>query len=47
VIARDKKGYGKRYVYPRGLYELKEIDGIERPVPTARVDPVSTLIPNK
>jgi hypothetical protein len=47
VIAKDKSRKGKRYVYPAGTYEVKEIKGMERPVPASKVDPVTTLIPKK
>jgi len=47
VISKEKSRKGKRYVYPAGTYEVKEINGIERPVSIPLVDPVTTLIPKK
>jgi hypothetical protein len=45
VVPKDRKKPAKKYVYPSGYYELKERDGITRPIPTAAIDPVATLIP--
>lgn len=45
VIAPDKSG--KKYVYPKGYYSLETINGIERPVPAVKMEPVATLIPKK
>jgi len=45
VVPKDRKKPAKKYVYPAGYYELKEKDGIIRPVPITPVDPVVTLIP--
>jgi hypothetical protein len=45
VVPKDRKKPAKKYVYPSGYYELKEKDGITRPVPNTSIDPVATLIP--
>ena len=45
VIPKDRKKPAKKYVYPAGNYDLKEKDGITRPVPNTPIDPVATLTP--
>jgi len=46
VIAK-RTGIVKKYVYPKGYYSVKEVDGQERPVPDVPIDPVAKLIPKK
>ncbi len=45
VVPKDRKKSANKYVYPAGYYELKEKDGVTRPVPNTSIDPVATLIP--
>ena len=45
VMARDGTGKGEKYVYPAGYYTVKQVEGISRPVPVVKVDPVATLTP--
>lgn len=45
VVPRDRGKPAKRYVYPKGYYTLQTVNGQERPVPVAAVDPVATLVP--
>jgi hypothetical protein len=47
VIPTDRTKKGKKYVYPKGMYEVKDIGGVERPVPVVKIDPVATLIPKR
>ena len=45
VIPEDRTQPGKKYAYNPGYYTIEVIDGVERPVPTVRVEPVAVLIP--
>jgi hypothetical protein len=45
VVPLDRSKPAKKYVYPKGFYSTKEINGISRPVPTTAMDPVAQLIP--
>lgn len=47
VIPRDRTGKGEKYVYPAGYYEIKEVEGVLRPVPVVKLDPVAMLVPKK
>jgi hypothetical protein len=45
VIPKDRTGKGEKYVYPAGYYQIKEIGGIQRPVPVVKIDPAAVLVP--
>lgn len=45
VVPLDRSKPAKKYVYPAGYYNLKTINGVTRPVPVTRMDPVATLFP--
>ena len=45
VVPLDRSKPAKKYVYPKGFYSIKEINGIDRPVPTTTLEPVARLIP--
>ncbi len=45
LVPRDRSAKGQKFVYPAGFYTIKEIGGIERPVPVVQVDPVAVLVP--
>jgi hypothetical protein len=47
VVPKDRMKSALRYVYPWGTYVVQKIDGVERPVPSDSVSPVSTLISPK
>jgi len=45
VVPLNRKKEAKKYVYPKGYYDVKTINDIERPVPSVPIDPVAKLIP--
>ena len=45
IVPIDRKKEAKKFVYPKYTYEVKEIGGIWRPVPSAPIEPVARLIP--
>lgn len=45
VVPKDRAGEALRYAYAGGTYEVKEIDGVKRPIPDEPVEPVTRLIP--
>ncbi len=44
-FVKRQDGKVEKYVYPKGYFTVKEIDGVRRPVPAVKLDPVATLIP--
>jgi hypothetical protein len=45
VVPLNRKKEAKKFVYPKGYYDLKTINDVERPVPAVPIDPVAKLIP--
>jgi len=45
IVPADRTKNALRYIYLSGTYLIQEINGIKRPVPVSRVEPVTTLIP--
>ena len=45
VVPADRTKPARKYVYPGGSYRIRSTNGIDRPVPEVKPDPVATLIP--
>ena len=45
IVPLDRSKPAKKFVYPKGYYSVKGIDGVSRPVPATQMDPVAKLIP--
>ena len=44
VVPADRTKPARKYVYPGGTYRIRSINGVDRPVPEVKPDPVATLI---